>query len=61
MKHLTQREQEVLKQTLARATSKRIGKALGISARTVEFHRANLMRKYGVNRIAALRTRLRTR
>jgi DNA-binding CsgD family transcriptional regulator len=53
--YLTRREQEVLKHTLAGATSKRASKALGISARTVEFHRANIMRKCGVNRFAALR------
>ena len=44
---LTPREREVAAQLLEGRTSKLIGKALGISHRTVEIHRARLMRKYG--------------
>ena len=35
-------------------TSKRIGTSLGISVKTVETHRANIMRKLGVGSIAEL-------
>jgi DNA-binding CsgD family transcriptional regulator len=31
------------------ASSKEAGRSLGISPRTVEFHRANIMRKVGAN------------
>ncbi|NBQ86567.1 MAG: PAS domain S-box protein [Betaproteobacteria bacterium] len=44
---LTPREREVAAQLLEGRTSKVIGKALGISHRTVEIHRARLMRKFG--------------
>ncbi len=43
---LTPREREVAAQVMQGSTSKEIGKALGISHRTVEIHRARLMRKY---------------
>jgi DNA-binding CsgD family transcriptional regulator len=39
-------------------TSKEIGKALGISHRTVEIYRARLMRKYKANTTADLVHRL---
>lgn len=42
---LSNREQEVLRALVNGASSKHIGKDLGISPRTVEIHRANLMRK----------------
>ncbi|MGH9818050.1 MAG: LuxR C-terminal-related transcriptional regulator [Candidatus Acidiferrales bacterium] len=42
---LTKREHEVLTFTVAGWSSKRIAVRLGISARTVAFHRANLWRK----------------
>lgn len=42
---LTSREREVARQLVAGATSKQIGRALGISPRTVEAHRARLMKK----------------
>lgn len=44
--HLTPREREVAAQLMQGLTSKQIGKQLGISHRTVELHRARLMRKY---------------
>lgn len=43
---LTAREREVAAFLMEGLTSKEIGKALGISHRTVEIHRARLMRKH---------------
>ncbi len=43
---LTPREREVAAQVMKGLTSKEIGRALEISHRTVELHRARLMRKY---------------
>ena len=51
---LTPREREVAAQLLQGLTSKEIGRALGISHRTVEIHRARLMRKYSAATSAAL-------
>jgi len=45
---LTKREQEVLDKLLAGKVSKQIARELGISTRTVEAHRQNLLRKLGV-------------
>ncbi|WP_332814048.1 LuxR C-terminal-related transcriptional regulator [Ramlibacter sp.] len=42
---LTAREREIGRQLVAGATSKQIGRVLGISPRTVEAHRARLMKK----------------
>ena len=44
---LTPREQAVLAQTVAGASSKEAAQRLGISPRTVEFHRANILQKLG--------------
>ena len=43
---LTAREREVAARVLEGLTAKEIGKALGISPRTVEIYRARLLRKY---------------
>ncbi|WP_236904149.1 PAS and helix-turn-helix domain-containing protein [Comamonas serinivorans] len=51
---LTSREREVAARLLDGLTSKEIGRALGISHRTVEIHRARLMRKYGAATTAEL-------
>jgi DNA-binding CsgD family transcriptional regulator len=51
---LTAREREVAAQLLEGLTSKEIGRALGISHRTVEIYRARLMRKYGASTTAEL-------
>ena len=51
---LTPREREVASQLLTGMTSKEIARALGLSHRTVEVHRASLMRKYGTGTTAAL-------
>lgn len=45
---LSQREREVLDELLAGHYNKNIADHLGITARTVEFHRANLFTKMGV-------------
>jgi two-component system, NarL family, response regulator NreC len=45
--NLSMREREVLRLTAEGYTSKHIGEQLSISTRTVEVHRANLMRKMG--------------
>ena len=51
---LTAREREVLAWLLRGLTNKEIGRELGISHRTVEIHRARLMRKLGVPSLPAL-------
>lgn len=51
---LTAREREVAAHLMDGLTSKEIGKALAISHRTVEIHRARLMRKYGASTTADL-------
>jgi PAS domain S-box-containing protein len=51
---LTPREREVAAQVMRGLTSKEIGKALSISHRTVEIHRARLMRKYAAATTAEL-------
>jgi DNA-binding CsgD family transcriptional regulator len=51
---LTARECEVLAQVTSGASSKETGRLLGISPRTVEVHRARIMRKLGVRNAAGL-------
>ena len=51
---LTGREREVAARLLEGMTSKEMGKALGISYRTVEIYRSRLMRKYGASTAADL-------
>jgi PAS domain S-box-containing protein len=51
---LTAREREVAAHLMDGLTSKEIGKALGISHRTVEIYRARLMRKYKASTAADL-------
>jgi DNA-binding NarL/FixJ family response regulator len=51
---LTEREREVLIAVARGLPSKQIAARLGISARTVETHRANLMRKLGLRSVALL-------
>jgi DNA-binding CsgD family transcriptional regulator len=54
---LTLREKVVLAQILKGASSKAAARKLGISPRTVEFHRANIMAKLGAKNLVEL-TRL---
>jgi FixJ family two-component response regulator len=51
---LTKREQEVLDKLLAGNISRQIARELGISTRTVEAHRQNLLRKLGVGSVKEL-------
>ncbi len=51
---LTPREREVLDLLLAAKTSKEIGVQLGISGRTVEKHRREILRKMGVESAAGV-------
>lgn len=51
---LTPRERAALAQIVRGATSKEAARALRISPRTVEFHRANVMRKLGAKNTADL-------
>ncbi|MEE4209935.1 MAG: LuxR C-terminal-related transcriptional regulator [Parvularcula sp.] len=48
MESLTKRESQVLRLLSSAHTNKEIGSLLGISSRTVEIHRANMMNKLGV-------------
>ncbi len=52
--HLTNREREVLKMVAEGNTSREIGDLLYISLRTVEHHRANIMRKMKFRSVADL-------
>lgn len=51
---LTRREREVLSQFTAGASNKEAGRTLGISPRTIEDHRANIMKKLGARNAADL-------
>ena len=51
---LTRREREVLQQFTAGASNKEAGRTLGISPRTIEDHRANIMKKLGARNAADL-------
>jgi DNA-binding CsgD family transcriptional regulator len=49
---LSEREREVLALIVGGLTNKEIGRALGLSPRTVETHRANLFAKLGAESLA---------
>jgi DNA-binding CsgD family transcriptional regulator len=51
---LTPRERVALVQIVRGASSKEAARTLGISPRTVDFHRANMMQKLGARNIADL-------
>ena len=51
---LTRREREVLEQFTSGASNKEAGHTLGISPRTIEDHRANIMKKLGARNAADL-------
>lgn len=54
VERLTRRERDVARLVCAGLLSKQIAHELGISVRTVETHRSNLMAKMGVRSVAAL-------
>ncbi|WP_051383452.1 LuxR C-terminal-related transcriptional regulator [Bradyrhizobium sp. WSM3983] len=54
LQQLTPRERVVLRELLEGNSSKRVARKLGISPRTVEFHRANIIRKLGARNTAEL-------
>lgn len=54
VENLTERERIILVQLVKGSSSKEAGRALAISPRTVDFHRANIMRKLGARNIAEL-------
>lgn len=56
--NLTAREREIAQQLATGATSKQVARALSISPRTVEAHRARLMRKLGAATAGELVARL---
>jgi DNA-binding CsgD family transcriptional regulator len=53
-KRLTPRELEIVQLLGEGNTSKEVGASLGISAKTAETHRANLMRKLALHSITEL-------
>jgi DNA-binding CsgD family transcriptional regulator len=53
-KLLTSRERVVLAQIVRGASSKEAARWLGVSPRTIEFHRANIMQKLGAKNVADL-------
>lgn len=58
LKVLTERERQILDLLLKGGTNKSIGNALGISARTVEVHRARVYEKLGVTNVAMAQNKL---
>jgi two-component system, LuxR family, response regulator FixJ len=54
LRNLTRREHEVLDHLVAGRSNKEIAAKLGISPRTVEFHRAHVMEKAGAKRLPEL-------
>jgi DNA-binding CsgD family transcriptional regulator len=51
---LTQRERELLALVAQGLTSREIGERLGISHRTADKHKANIMKKLGIHNASAL-------
>jgi DNA-binding CsgD family transcriptional regulator len=51
---LTDREREIVQLLADGHSNKEVAKSLGISVKTVETHRARIMRKIGVNSIVEL-------
>lgn len=51
---LTPREKEILRRVVAGETSRQIALGLGLSTKTVEWHRGNLMTKLGLRSVAEL-------
>ena len=51
---LTPTERISLAYVVKGASSKEAARALGVSHRTIEFHRANILRKFGARNLAEL-------
>lgn len=60
-KILSRREQQALELVIAGKTSREIASLIGLSARTVEFHRANMMNKLGAKNFSELTSIARSR
>ena len=60
-KILSRREQQVLGLVLTRKTNRDIAELLGLSERTIEFHRANLMAKLAATNLTELMARAKQR
>ncbi len=54
LRMLTDRESEIVDAIVAGSSSKQIAEALGVSQRTVEAHRANVLQKLGISNTASL-------
>ena len=54
MRHLTRREHSVLQGLLQGQQNKQVAAQLGISPRTVEAHRAHILRKLGLRSLSVL-------
>lgn len=52
MTKLTPREREVLRAIKAGLTSSEVARTIGVSTRTIEFHRSNIRRKLGARTTA---------
>lgn len=59
LERLSAREREVMEHTLAGRSSKEIGRVLEISPKTVDVHRANILRKLEVSTARELASRFR--
>ncbi|MEZ8142075.1 MULTISPECIES: response regulator transcription factor [Enterovibrio] len=57
---LTEREKQVLKEVLKGQTNQQMAKTLCVSLRTIEVHRANMMKKFEASNVADLVLRLST-
>lgn len=52
LSRLSERERDILEQAVAGGTSKTIGRALGLSPRTVDFHRSKALDKLGLKAVS---------
>ncbi len=52
--HLTPQERLILAEIMGGKSSKEVARGINISPRTVEYHRANLLKKYDAKNTAAL-------
>ena len=55
---LSKREEQILRMISGRLSNKEIAEALGVSVRTIEAHRLNILRKFQVNNMEDVLTRL---